>query len=653
MKVINFMKTLQRGIIGVAALLLASAVQLFAIEGLKLSIHCPDVWLSWPSVEGETYIVQHRGTLDTNSTWVTLTNALPAASGTNLTTFVHCNQVDCPTGQIFGMMFSGDGQSGAASLGGESEQKESKATEPMVIPKDGSEGPVPLGIYPPGMDLSGYIIIWPDGSTDEWSKELVEKYEAIKEPDQGDPQPEDCGGGGSQGSGFYRVVRNGVHFFGLTNETTLSGTVNLPVEAGYVDLESTLEILTLSANGLPVDGLFPLAQPFSYPISFALDTTRLNNGTYYLQASGWWRRAVLTNTYESPTLKFDGVNGDSVSVNVSNNICYPDWITDVGETNMMFKITSLYTNIEWRVDVYGAAGDYIRSFTNHSDDGLIDFAWDLLDTNGVARNDLVFTSVTSVTNSASGASATSTNARSIRRVDNYPAEGRWVVCRADIIPHDFANFGLFTNAINTIAAMGEQAGGVLPATNRNFGEAYVVRVGNINDWRRVFQSFTNNARNFYWFGHGSPNTIADGETSIAASDVADFLNNTAAPGTNNTRYRFVWIDACAGALGSWPATFALGNTENRALANYTVRPGAFCAYTQNVYGYGGHTSVTAAAANYRSAFVFWWKDLNRGVHSAFDHARDDSGFNAAAQYLKIYGYWDLGWRQYNTKGEWP
>ena len=60
-------------------ILVVHASQGLAIEGLKLSIHCPDVWLSWPSVEwnGETYIVQYRETLDTNSQWITLTNALP------------------------------------------------------------------------------------------------------------------------------------------------------------------------------------------------------------------------------------------------------------------------------------------------------------------------------------------------------------------------------------------------------------------------------------------------------------------------------------------------------------------------------------------------------------------------------------------------
>ena len=116
------MKTLQRGILGVVALLLASAVQTFGIEGLKLTIHCPDVWLSWPSVDGETYIVQYRETLNTNTPWVTLTNALLADSTTNITIFVHANRVDCPTGQIFGMMLSGGG--GGNSLSGATSERQ-------------------------------------------------------------------------------------------------------------------------------------------------------------------------------------------------------------------------------------------------------------------------------------------------------------------------------------------------------------------------------------------------------------------------------------------------------------------------------------------------------------------------------------------------
>src|SRR5437763_14849100 len=107
------MKIKQEALAAATAILIASSIQTSAIEGLKLSIRCPDVWLTWPSVEnGETYIVQYRQTLDTNSSWLTLTNYMPPDSGTNLTTFVHSNQVSCPPGQTFGM-------SAAASAGGD------------------------------------------------------------------------------------------------------------------------------------------------------------------------------------------------------------------------------------------------------------------------------------------------------------------------------------------------------------------------------------------------------------------------------------------------------------------------------------------------------------------------------------------------------
>jgi hypothetical protein len=99
------MKNCIRSTVGAGVIIFFSAIHTFAIEGLKLSIHCPDVWLSWPSIEGETYIVQYRETLQTNTPWTTLTNTLPAESGTNLTVFVHSNHVDCP-GEVYGARMS-------------------------------------------------------------------------------------------------------------------------------------------------------------------------------------------------------------------------------------------------------------------------------------------------------------------------------------------------------------------------------------------------------------------------------------------------------------------------------------------------------------------------------------------------------------------
>src|SRR5437870_1176302 len=71
------MKKINHGLLVAAACFLAATVQTFAIEGLKIKVVCPDVVLSWPSVEGETYIVQYRATLDTNDTWVTLDDQRP------------------------------------------------------------------------------------------------------------------------------------------------------------------------------------------------------------------------------------------------------------------------------------------------------------------------------------------------------------------------------------------------------------------------------------------------------------------------------------------------------------------------------------------------------------------------------------------------
>jgi len=56
--------------------------------------------------------------------------------------------------------------------------------------------------------------------------------------------------------------------------------------------------------------------------------------------------------------------------------------------------------------------------------------------------------------------------------------------------------------------------------------------------------------------------------------------------------------------------------------------------------------------NYRSYFQVYWSLLGESVKDAFDDAAFDSGF-PDAQYLKIFGYWGLGWNQYTTKAEWP
>lgn len=89
------MKIITQGFIGAAALILASAGNTLAIEGLKLSVQCSDVVLSWPSSDtnNQYFLVQYRPTLDPADQWQTLASWLPAAYGTNRTYFVHSNIV--------------------------------------------------------------------------------------------------------------------------------------------------------------------------------------------------------------------------------------------------------------------------------------------------------------------------------------------------------------------------------------------------------------------------------------------------------------------------------------------------------------------------------------------------------------------------------
>lgn len=181
----------------------------FAVPDTKIAIRCPDVEIWWPSTNGQTFLIQIRPDLQPETLWATLTNFYPAAANTNVTYFVHPNQVDCPTGQVFGIMSaSRGGGSGNAQENANSKEKASQffGLGPWVMPQDGSGTPVPLNIYPYGVDLFGKIVIWPDGSTEEWTQEFAEKYAQSKSAEgQNGPQPQDAGGDGA-GMAFYRVI---------------------------------------------------------------------------------------------------------------------------------------------------------------------------------------------------------------------------------------------------------------------------------------------------------------------------------------------------------------------------------------------------------------------------------------------------------------
>ena len=153
-----------RATLAAGVVLLAWATESFAIEGLGISVQCPDVILAWPSNSNETYIVQWRPNLAPGTPWVTLTNSLPADPTTNWMVFGDSNRVQCGSSGQDSMTMMID--SGGADLADPSildvmTAYAIRVSQPLVMRADGSGTPMPLGLYPPGTDLSGFIIIDP------------------------------------------------------------------------------------------------------------------------------------------------------------------------------------------------------------------------------------------------------------------------------------------------------------------------------------------------------------------------------------------------------------------------------------------------------------------------------------------------------------
>jgi hypothetical protein len=625
--------------------LFSASLSGFGIENLKITVQCPDVVLSWPSQAGETYIVQYRPTLNTNTPWMTLTNNLPAATGTNWTSFIHANVIaDCPPPEAP----AGGGAQAASSWTSMSEEE--RVARRAELRKRAEAMAEYL------MAMLREAVARAQAQRERWAREGRPTPHAAPSQAQLD-SPQAAESQSVPNAGFYRVVRNGVHLIGLTNGTALSGIVPVVFEAGYD--QGSLSSVTLSANGTAIEGTSMVAPPFSQPPAFLFDTRRLNNGSYSLQAAGMWL-IPTTNVYDPGYIQS---YSPSVSVNIYNSIFYPDWVQEYRADLLLMKLRSAQANVDWQIDVYGGAGDYVGSFADHSADGVIDFAWDLRDPNGVPRNDNTFTTVTSVTPSgfAPAAAAVQTNPPLIRVVDTYPDDGKWIVARSDYIPSGVENYDLYVDTVNAFAQMGEVGGGVLPgAPYRPEGEALFLFQGEGGtNSAALYRAFTNRAvRNFYFDGHGGPDFFGYGydtngaRRTFSSGLIASAIGNTT-PGTNATRYRWVWIDSCSSALGSWPQTFAMGNRENVPLTSYTSRPAAFCGFDRDVYGWTpGHNRVAINSINYRSYFLLYWSAFEFPLKISFDFAASDSGF-PDAQFLKVYGYWGMHWNEFNTNTEWP
>lgn len=586
---------------------LTPAVSSFAVEELKLTIRCPDVVLSWPSVEGENYIVQFRETLSIDTPWVTLTNYLPAESGTNLTIFTHSNRVDCPPGQIFGMMRSAGGDnatlSTASSLSREEraalKQAREEARLAALFEKCALEGREPyeweLKNQPPLPPspkevreklLAARASRLAGASTQPFSQK--ENFDGPPGPGtENGPVPE--GGGGIEpGCGFYRVVRDGIHLYGITNGMILSGVVTIPIE---YSLSSTDQLtgFNLSADGNPLIGVD--ATDTNQFRVLAWDTQMMPNGTYGINA-------------EANFLTDDSVTNELISVTVSNVISFPNYFTRIFGNWMWLYAESTIYPADYEIAMFADGTNYIGSFTGTTSDGVISFLWDLTDgssytfTNETFRGEFYITPVASSGGPANGPVPATPATNSFAKETAWGANDKFAIAYSAADNNSTKTLKIRSMVIGGV--IGAEYGGVVSTLAIAGGGAYNLSPGNVygSDAFELNSAETRTNllgyladpqyRNFYFFGHGHQRGIAGvvPASVILDQDIVHALKNFLTTGkpANRHPYRLVFIDGCATGKGNFCEGFGIPaqTLDNQFFINAGVRSRAFLGFKGTV-----------------------------------------------------------------------
>jgi hypothetical protein len=651
----NTMKITIRGISTATAILLVSAVHSIAIEGLGISVHCPDVVLSWPSLDDETYIVQYRANLSTNTPWTTLTNSLPADSTTNRTTFVHSNQVQCASGDTNSISGGGGGSPPAPSLVVIATPTP-HVSGPLARRADGSGSPVPLCIYPPGFDLSGLMIL--DPSTGEWvngSAYTISQPSRNRlqhdgpQPQDDDPIPPD--------PGFYQVVRVGAHVFGLTNGAVLSGIVPLPLEFGNNDTNGTLALLFLSdtdTGGGILGSSFPeFPSGPAQCLTGTWDTMQVTNGTYTIQMGA---------TLDDETEYLD----NPVTVTVSNLVWFADPWNVAGEA-IYIGVQTPYTDGTgtWHADFYDDQGTWDGYIDGPIDqDGWFAYPGDtgpfsVDNTDGYGnQNPSTSYSLVYSTDAAhpiwpfpAYTNVPMTNVVFVEPNWNFLPTGAAVVYQPvfdDAAPLGQEEIMILMQGI----ASAEQAAShplLLGTSDLPF------QVGNNGYWTNTIIPVLQDSycRDFIWMGHGSSSSLGSGPlraTSITEPMIAAALTNNASnplKGPNQHPYRFVFLDGCNTANGDWPLAFGIPKQRNMKISDFTdkrgLRPRAFLGWNKGK----GYRYVNAGLLelNFEQWNGNFWTEWNarNDLTAAIIAAKNNpgGGMNTGNAGYVVYGAGDL------------
>ncbi len=415
---------------------------------------------------------------------------------------------------------------------------------------------------------------------------------------------------------FYRVGRNGVYLSGLTNGTTLSGTVSIPLEVVGVEGE-TVESISLRDNGSVLKVINITSN--SIPDHIDLDTRRLSNGVHNITV---WMGAI--NTGNQTNYVQLSSESSPVSINSYNSISYPGWQDHFGDTfdRIQINLQTVYTNLYYQVDFAGSHGTNVGSYISPQlpVNGVINDSWGLStyyssgnisyvdepyfditvsflaaddellsrgvnipsDNNLSEDNDLIEISPTLCVFANENARKNRSTTRSVvdsismrkyRNRDIWNAGGSWVFAQQDAAYLFNGNDDL-KSAVDEFRTYVAYSHIVKPDGNgtnitfrlpSNRDPAYQTNV--ISCWNQLKDALfeTNsiaNPRNFFYIGHGNENCIGDenypisGVNCIKASEI---FNSLYISEEQSRLYRFVFLFSCNSANGGLPDAFGIPN----------------------------------------------------------------------------------------------
>jgi hypothetical protein len=437
-------------------------------------------------------------------------------------------------------------------------------------------------------------------------------------------------------AGFYRVVRDGAHIYGLTNNSTLSGEVQMPIEFA-VDSTDNVESVTFfnSADDSPVIGASADTNSAGRWI-FDWDTSMVENGNYNIYAE-------VDFTIDDPVSSTDL----PVSLNVSNLVSFPNYFSRIFGSQMWIYAETI-PDAAYQIDMYDEGSNYLGSFADYSDDGgVISFVWDLTDGNGNTFDSTNFSGVFSVDTSSSNLRAnlqpsiqtkggiksagfqklvkkTSAKSSGIHAnfgtptptpTNHWAIESTWTSDKFAVAfaPLNDDSTTTFKISEMMVGGAGGEDGGVVSSLSQ-YGLAYQLSPGNVAQSSAFEMSERTsrsnllsyladyNYRNFYFFGHGNPKVIAGiaSDSAINAFTISQKLGNflSSSRPENFHPYRFVMIDGCDVGKGNFCEAFGIPaqTLNNSFFITAGVRSRAFLGFKKTI-------SFNAAQWEFRSLML--------------------------------------------------